>query len=122
VRTLCSCAIDETLTAEERDRAFSAAETGGVLAAELADGWRKPVGCDACAHMGYRGRRVIAESVRMTPSLREALVDGADIAELRTIAIADGTTTLAADGIRRASAGETTLAEVWRVLGIRSQL
>jgi len=36
--------------------------------------------------------------------------------ELRRIAVRQGMTTMAADGIRRAAAGETTIEEVFRAI------
>ncbi len=48
-----------------------------------------------------------------------ALRKGASVEDLRALAVSQGMTTIAADGIRRAAAGETSLGEVIRVLGLR---
>ncbi len=115
VRRLCDCATP----AEPPDlaRAVDAAASGGISPEQLGEAWHEPVGCSRCAHTGYQGRRVIAESMRMTPALRDA-IGTRSAPELQALAVADGMTTLVADGIRRASHGETTLTEVWRVAGI----
>ena len=55
---------------------------------------------------------VMAEAMEITPGLTTALSNGASVAELRSIAVSEGMSTLAADGIRRAGKGETSLAEV----------
>ncbi len=66
----------------------------------------------------FRGRNVIAEALEVTPEIGAALRRDAAVEELQAIAIRQGMTTLAADGIRRAARGETTLTEVLRVLGL----
>lgn len=53
----------------------------------------------------------------MSPELSSAVARGASVAELRSIAVGQGMTTFAADGIRKAAAGITSLDEVLRVVG-----
>ena len=53
----------------------------------------------------------------MTSDIGRALRSNASVDELRALAVSQGMTTLAADGIRRAANGETTLDEVLRVVG-----
>jgi type II secretory ATPase GspE/PulE/Tfp pilus assembly ATPase PilB-like protein len=78
--------------------------------------FRQPSGCPDCHMTGFRGRTVIAEALELTPRLSAALIRGAAAADLRAIAVAEGMTTIAADGIRRAATGVTSLAEVMRLL------
>jgi len=73
-------------------------------------------GCTYCNLTGFRGRVVIAESLEVTPEIGAALRRGASVEDLRALAVSQGMTTMAADGIRRAAAGETTLDEVLRTL------
>jgi type II secretory ATPase GspE/PulE/Tfp pilus assembly ATPase PilB-like protein len=68
-----------------------------------------------CKQTGFRGRTLIAEALEVTPEIGAALRRGASADELRTIAVGQGMKTMAAHGILRAAAGETTLAEVLRV-------
>lgn len=62
---------------------------------------------------------MMAEMLEVTPEIGKALRENASIDELRMIAVKQGMTTMAADGIRRAANGETSLAEVLRTLGVR---
>jgi len=78
--------------------------------------FRKPVGCPRCAQTGFRGRTLLAEMLEVTPAVATALRDDASVDDLRAIAVAEGMTTLAAEGVRRAAEGQTTLEEVFRVL------
>jgi general secretion pathway protein E len=77
--------------------------------------FRRGRGCEVCAGTGYRGRTGLYELMPMTPSLREAVVQGASLAQLRTIAEARGMTSLRANGWVKACEGVTTLEEVMRL-------
>ena len=74
----------------------------------------EPVGCEACAHSGYRGRTGIYESVVIDDPMRQLIHDRASeqalakVARLRTPSIRD-------DGRRKVLAGITTVQEVLRV-------
>ena len=94
-----------------------AAVTGGLATADLPRDYRQPVGCDTCGRLGYRGQMVVAEVMKMSAALSKALRDRANVDELRRIAVAEGMTTILADGVRKAAAGVTTLREVQRVRG-----
>jgi general secretion pathway protein E len=118
IRKLCPhCSVKDTPPAARLDAAAEAARKGGLNWRTLEPDWRKAVGCDKCSMTGYKGRNVIAEVLEMTPEIGRALRNNASLDELRDIAVGCGMTTMAADGIRRAAAGETTLDEVMRVIG-----
>ncbi|HLV79754.1 MAG TPA: GspE/PulE family protein [Chthonomonadaceae bacterium] len=88
-----------------------------VNAAQLAGGTLlRGQGCEECGGSGYRGRVGLFEVLPLSAHLREALVDGASAEFLHQIAIQEGMTTMFESGLRRALQGETTLAEVARVL------
>jgi len=91
------------------------AALGGLDWGTLKPAFRHAVGCKLCRGTGYRGRTVIAETLVLTPEIGRALRDGASTEKLQAIAVSQGMRTLAADGIRRAAKGETTLDEVIRV-------
>ena len=97
------------------DRAAKAARTGGVDWAKLKKGFAKPVGCDQCYNLGYRWRTCISEVLEVTPQIAAAVSNRASAAEIRALAIKQGMVTIAADGVRRAANGETSLQEVARV-------
>jgi len=120
VRLLCpKCSEPDTPGDEDLQRAEQLAREGGLGWAALPKEFRKPVGCPECARHGYRGRAGIFELLEVTPEIGKALRRGASTDEMRAIAVGQGMTTMGADGIRRAAAGQTTLAEVFRVLSLR---
>ncbi len=77
--------------------------------------WRKAVGCEACAHTGYSGRIAISEIVAIDEDMREAITNGVTASQLQEIAQKQGFETLFEDGVRKAHAGVTTVAEALRV-------
>jgi len=120
IRKLCThCSVAAQPPPEQIDRAFDVARAGGIDVAPLPRAFRKAVGCAKCGQTGYRGRTVIAEVLEVTPEIGVALRRGASVDELRTIAVGQGMTTMAADGIGKAMAGLTTLDEVFGVLALR---
>ena len=76
-------------------------------------------GCADCRGTGYRGRIAIFELLAPGESVKSLLLQGADAAELRRAALAEGLVTLWADGLAKAAAGITSLEEVQRVVGSR---
>ena len=79
--------------------------------------WRTANGCDECKGTGYSGRVAVVEIVQLNDDLREAIVTRASEQKLASIARNQGYLTLFEDGICKAAAGLTTLAEVRRVCG-----
>lgn len=70
--------------------------------------------CEACGGTGYRGRIAVPEILELDEPLRQAILDGAPLAELRRLS---GQVPLREACMRRVRDGETTEAEVLRVLG-----
>jgi type II secretory ATPase GspE/PulE/Tfp pilus assembly ATPase PilB-like protein len=120
IRKLCThCSVAAQPPPEQINRALDVARAGGIDLASQPRRFRKAVGCAKCGQTGYHGRTVIAEMLEVTPEIGAALRRGASVDELRTIAIGQGMTTMAADGIGKAVAGLTTLDEVFGVLALR---
>jgi len=120
VRLLCpDCSVEREPQTEHLKRAEELARAGGVEWEVLPRAFREPVGCAKCAKTGYRGRNVIAETLETTPEIVAALSRGASAEEMQAIAVQQGMTTMAADGVRRAANADTSLAEVFRALGTR---
>ncbi|HTL66299.1 MAG TPA: GspE/PulE family protein [Lacunisphaera sp.] len=69
-------------------------------------------GCESCRGTGYKGRLGIFEFLRITDRLRERIVRGASLAELREVALADGMIPLREAAIAALLSGATTLDEV----------
>jgi type IV pilus assembly protein PilB len=76
--------------------------------------WRA-VGCRSCAGTGYRGRIALHEVMPVTEEIERLAVERGSAYEIRRVARAAGMELLRTDGLRKAMAGETTLAEVLRV-------
>jgi type IV pilus assembly protein PilB len=73
------------------------------------------VGCARCNRSGYRGRIGLFSVMRMTDEIKELTVNSASEAEITAIAREQGMTTLREDGLAKARAGVTSIAEVARV-------
>jgi len=69
-------------------------------------------GCAACNQTGYQGRTTIYELMKITDTLRELINERAPTVVLKQKAIELGMITLRQDGLRRVSAGDTTIEEV----------
>ena len=75
----------------------------------------KPVGCPACAGMGYRGRLAIIEFLPMTDPVRKLIMMHEEVGAIQKLAIAEGMQTLYENGLMKVIQGITTLEEVMRV-------
>jgi general secretion pathway protein E len=75
----------------------------------------KAVGCEVCRSAGYRGRTGIHELFALDEPMRRAILDGLDASSLNELAIRAGMVSLHQDGLRKVSAGVTTLDELMRV-------
>ncbi len=77
--------------------------------------WMHGKGCDNCKGSGYRGRRAIYEMLVMTKQIRDMAFAKAPASEIRKAAVANGMSTLAMDGARKAIQGITTPEEILRM-------
>jgi type IV pilus assembly protein PilB len=111
VRRLCShCAASTPLSPDEAALLRLSGE-------RLADTRiRAPLGCSSCNGSGYRGRIAVYEVVIVSREIRELIRSGADAGEILDCACRQGNRTLLEAGIRRMLRGETSAAEVIRVL------
>lgn len=120
VRKLCTeCREPQEPSEGVLKHAAELARTGGLGWETLSPKFHGPVGCKRCGRTGFRGRTVITEVLEITAEVGNALRRGAAVEELRSVAVSQGMTTMAADGIRRAARGEVALVEVLRVLGLK---
>ncbi|MDT4938257.1 MAG: type pilus assembly protein PilB [Pseudonocardiales bacterium] len=76
--------------------------------------WR-PIGCRTCSQTGYRGRIALHEVMPVSEEIERLAVEHASAHELQRVAMSEGMDLLRVDGLRKAMAGETSLAEVIRV-------
>ena len=86
----------------------------------LLDATREPLelvrgrGCRACLQSGYAGREVIAETLTMTPEIRELILRRAVEREVESAARKAGMKTLREQGLAKVMDHMTTLDEVFR--------
>ncbi|MBX5436373.1 MAG: Flp pilus assembly complex ATPase component TadA [Alicyclobacillaceae bacterium] len=100
-----------------------AADAGAEVVGAGPDGdsaaWQGPFyagrGCGACAGTGYLGRMAIQEVLRVDEEMRRLIARGAAEPDLADHARRRGFINLAQDGLTKAAAGQTSLAEVMRV-------
>lgn len=108
LRRLCSCAVEEP-----DGEVGQAARLGLDVKCS-----KRPVGCEQCGGTGYRGRMIVSELLQPDLSgMGRAILSRGDATEIEGLAVQAGMMTL----LRRASlaveAGQTSPAEVRRVLG-----
>jgi general secretion pathway protein E/type IV pilus assembly protein PilB len=82
----------------------------------------RAVGCERCAHQGYKGRMAIIELLRFGPELDELVARRASGRELKNAARTLGFHSLVDDGVRRVLEGVTTLDEISRVVDLTDRL
>ncbi len=75
----------------------------------------KGKGCTACNNTGYKGRVALYEVMPVKDELKELILSGASVAEIKHTAIKSGMKTLRASGLTKIKEGVTTLEEVLRV-------
>ena len=73
---------------------------------------RRPVGCDHCRGIGYKGRLAIVELLPVTESVHPLIVERRPASDIRDAALRDGMRTLQRCGWEQAKRGLTTLEEV----------
>jgi type II secretory ATPase GspE/PulE/Tfp pilus assembly ATPase PilB-like protein len=76
----------------------------------------KARGCIHCAYKGYRGRLPLMELLLLDGDMDEAILRGATPRELADLAAQRGWKRLAEDGLDRVRSGDTSLAEIRRVV------
>ena len=87
----------------------------GVAAAEF-DVF-EAVGCSRCRNTGYLGRLGVFEVMVVSDEIRTLIVRHATAHEIGAVAVEQGMRRLRDDGLAKVRAGETSLAELGRVLG-----
>ncbi len=75
----------------------------------------KGAGCRTCGNTGYKGRISLYEVMHFSPELKELVLQGASVAELKAAAIRNRMRTLRMAGIAKVLEGITTIEEVSRV-------
>ncbi|HRX86304.1 MAG TPA: GspE/PulE family protein [Phycisphaerae bacterium] len=79
--------------------------------------WHAP-GCDACAHLGYRGRTGLFEVWRLSEDDKQLIAEHGDERALRERLRSRSDGSLIDDGLQKVADGETSVAEVRAHSGI----
>ncbi len=77
----------------------------------------RAVGCQACDYTGYHGRLPIVEILEMNPALRDAVAAGEHRLSALEALRHDDLKSLVASGSMRIISGDTTVSEVFEVVG-----
>jgi type IV pilus assembly protein PilB len=72
----------------------------------------RPVGCDGCKGVGYKGRMGIFELMEMSPVMREMVFRKEPVQKIKEQARLSGMVTLLEDGVRKIFDGITALEEI----------
>ena len=75
---------------------------------------KRPVGCPQCRGAGFAGRTTIAEVLKISPEIEDAVLSRKGSAEIERLAVRAGMITLAQDGLNKALQGITSVEEVLR--------
>ncbi|MEA2013111.1 MAG: GspE/PulE family protein [Verrucomicrobiota bacterium] len=75
-------------------------------------------GCKKCADTGYKGRTGLHELLEGTVEMRRLIAKGADVSDVRDLAIKEGMRTMAQDGILKIFKGQTDLLQLRKVTSI----
>jgi type II secretory ATPase GspE/PulE/Tfp pilus assembly ATPase PilB-like protein len=116
-RRVCSeCGEPDEPEFKELSALAERARRGGY---ELPDTpqFRRGKGCGHCHQTGYRGRTGIYECMEVSREVQRLIMARASAEEIEEAAVRGGMTTLAADGLRKAAEGITSVTEVARLLG-----
>ncbi|MEN8189574.1 MAG: GspE/PulE family protein [Thermodesulfobacteriota bacterium] len=110
VRTICPhCVESFEITSQELIKlGFPTADEGTITL-------KRGKGCRKCRKTGYKGRCGIFEIFPLSDKLKQMISAGADVSEMRNLAIREGMTTLREDAWQKVKAGVTTYQEAMRV-------
>lgn len=113
LRTICvNCVQEETVDVGSLPRLLGQLREVGSGSVRVYRG----NGCESCRNSGYSGRTGIFEVLTVTPAVRALIYRKTPVAEIVRVAIQEGMTTMALDGWGKVLRGQTTLAELMRVL------
>lgn len=76
----------------------------------------KPKGCLTCNNTGYKGREAVFEFLTVTEEMKKLILDRANGAQIKKLAIEQGMFTLKNEGIYKVMEGRTSIEELLRVI------
>lgn len=81
----------------------------------------RPVGCEKCGFLGYKGRLGIYEILPMSREIKKLIAQGAHDIEIEEAAVSAGMRTLSQSCLQHIVDGKTTVDEFVRVLGYANE-
>lgn len=103
VRLNCEyCLIEDPVSSEVRQK----------LVLNQSDVFYKSKGCYRCNYTGFKGRKIVAEILRITPDFAEKIMAGSQNAELLECALKNGMVPMKDNALALARRRETSLGEV----------
>lgn len=109
VGVLCPHCAEATPAPEAILRRFNIEPVPGMTV-------KRPVGCPQCRGVGFAGRTTIAEVLKLSPEIEDAIIRRKGSAEIERLAIRAGMITMAKDGLNKALQGVTSVEEVLRAV------
>lgn len=76
----------------------------------------KPKGCLTCNNTGYKGREAVFEFLTVTEEMKKLILDRANGAQIKKLAMEQGMFTLKNEGIHKVMEGRTSIEELLRVI------
>ena len=76
----------------------------------------KPKGCLTCNNTGYKGREAVFEFLTVTEEMKKLILDRANGADIKALAISQGMHTLKDEGIYKVMHSRTSIEELLRVI------
>lgn len=119
VASAISCVVAQRLARRVCTTCRKPVSVRGVLVGEN-DGdvqVYESVGCARCRGTGFTGRVGLFEVMPITDEIRTLIAEHATAQAVTRLAVAQGMVAMRTDGLVKVRAGETTLAELGRVLG-----
>ena len=112
VRTLC----DRCAQLSDVDSEDIAALLGHAVPVDKETHYRSEIGCEQCRDTGFHGRAGIYELLTLSPKIKVLIDEQTDIDAIRLVAEGEGMQRLAQSGATKVMDGQTTMAEVLRVV------
>lgn len=94
----------------------------GLIGLNEGDEIYQPVGCDRCGQSGFRGRIGIFEVFEPDGAVRACIRKGIDVVTIETAARKAGFSPMPVDALEKCRHGQTSPAEVFRVISLRGSV
>ncbi len=82
----------------------------------------RPRGCPKCNNIGYKGRIGVMEVLKITPKIKELILEKAPEVKIKNAARKEGMRTLRENGLAKVIRGVTSLEEILRTIALDEEL